>query len=108
MSAANDPGKRYAGRVAPEFTAAMAAVVLSVSYILRPHKATFEQLDEAERQSHSHLHITDPTLYRDQINSAQFDQNVRMMRAALRFVREVEGIAKEAGIVLPELCEVTT
>lgn len=63
--------------------------------ILTPNADTFAALIEAERSMHSHLHITDPTFYRDAINSDGLRQQVYLAKAALAFILAVQEIKNE-------------
>ncbi|HMO09150.1 MAG TPA: hypothetical protein PKD10_16095 [Paracoccaceae bacterium] len=63
--------------------------------LLTPQAGQMAALIEAERSMHSHLHITDPTLYRKAIHSKALAQQVRLARAALAFVREAQAVKAE-------------
>ena len=56
---------------------------------------TLAALVEAERQMHSYMHITNPTLYRKAMNDKGLKQQVRLAEAALAFVREVQAVKAE-------------
>ena len=56
---------------------------------------TLAALVEAERQMHSYMHITDPTLSRKAMNDKGLKQQVRLAEAALTFVREVQAVKAE-------------
>lgn len=88
--------EKYADRVAPEHRIAMEAIGL-VRMALAPHREQFEKLVEAERQMHSIGHILDPTLYRDMSQSKNFALQLRLVQAALAFLKAVDEIAKEIG-----------
>lgn len=63
--------------------------------VLAPHTEWLAILDAAERKMHSSLHITDPTLYRDAINSDGVRQQIELARAALAFLAVVEKVETE-------------
>jgi hypothetical protein len=63
--------------------------------ILTPQAATLGALIKAERDMHSHLHITDPTLYRRAIHDKGLAQQVRLAKAALAFVLAVQEVKAE-------------
>lgn len=65
--------------------------------ILTPNHAHLTALIEAERSMHSHLHITDPTLYKRAMHDKGLEQQVRLARAALAFIAVVEEIKAEIG-----------
>ena len=67
--------------------------------LLTPNHDALAALVEAERGMHSHLHITDPTLYGRVINDRGFDQQVRLARAALAFILAVQEVKAELGMV---------
>jgi hypothetical protein len=91
-----DPSEKYADKVAPEHRMAMEAIGFAAQ-ILTPQAEQLGKFLEAERTSHSSLHITDPTLYRDMINSKNFDLQIRMARAAMSFILEIQKIKEEAA-----------
>lgn len=63
--------------------------------LLTPQAGILETLVSTEIQMHSYLHITDPTLYMRAMNSKGLDQQVRLAKAALAFVREVQAVKVE-------------
>lgn len=65
--------------------------------LLTPQGDYLAKLIEAERAMHNHLHISDPTLYRDAIHSAGLRQQVELARAAVAFVLVVQRIKAELG-----------
>lgn len=80
---------------------AMQAIGLAAQ-ILTPQADALGALVKAERDMHGHLHITDPTLYRQAINSQGLRQQVDLAKAALAFVlavQKVKGELKEAADV---------
>ncbi len=89
-----DPAKKYAGKVDPKHALAMSSIGL-MQQILKPHREQFERLINAEKSAHSHMHILDPTLYRDMLNSRSFAQQIRLVTAALKFINEVDAVARE-------------
>lgn len=79
-----------------EYRMAMEAIGFAAQ-LLKPQADMLAALVEQERQMHSHLHITDPTLYRQAINSRSLAQQVRLAKAALAFVLEVQRVKDEIG-----------
>lgn len=75
---------------------AMDAVGLAAQ-ILTPQAETLAALIEAERRMHSHMHITDPTLYIRALHDKGLAQQVKLARAALAFVLVVREIKAELG-----------
>jgi hypothetical protein len=63
--------------------------------LLTPQADTLAALIEAEMQMHSYMHITDPTLYRRAIHDKGLAQQVRLAKAALAFVLEVQAVKDE-------------
>lgn len=63
--------------------------------LLTPQADYLARLVEAERSMHSHLHITDPTMYIKAMRSDGLRQQVELAKAALAFVREVEKVKRE-------------
>lgn len=63
--------------------------------MLTPHADKFAALIEAERSMHSILHITEPTFYREAINSDGLRQQVYLAKAALAFILAVQNIKNE-------------
>lgn len=63
--------------------------------MLAPQARQYENLIEAERAMHSHLHITDPTLYRAALHSDALRQQLALAKAALAFLTAVETIRDE-------------
>lgn len=63
--------------------------------ILTPQADYLGRLVEAERQMHSHLHITDPTLYRQALHSDGLRQQVELAKAALGFILAVQVVKDE-------------
>lgn len=63
--------------------------------VLTPNADALAALVRAEQQMHSHLHITDPTLYRAAIYSDGLRQQVKLAKAALAFIRAVQEVKAE-------------
>ena len=63
--------------------------------ILRPHFDQLTALVDAERSMHSHLHITDPTLYRRAINTDGLRHQVELAKAALAYLGAVQRVKDE-------------
>ena len=65
--------------------------------VLTPQADAYAALIEAERSMHSHLHITDPTLYMRTMHDRCLDQQVRLAKAALAFILAVQEVKAELG-----------
>ena len=63
--------------------------------LLEPQSEYLAAFVTAEQSMHSHLHITDPTLYRDAIYSDGLRQQVVLAKAALAFCAAVREIKDE-------------
>lgn len=63
--------------------------------VLTPQSDTLMALVEAERSMHSHLHITDPTLYIRALNNEGLRQQVKLAKAALAFIAEIQDVKRE-------------
>jgi len=63
--------------------------------MLATQVGTLAALVDAERQMHSYMHITDPTLYIKAMYDKGLKQQVRLAEAALAFVREVQTVKAE-------------
>jgi hypothetical protein len=75
---------------------AMAMQAIGVTrMLLAVHRERFETFLEARRDMDSFGHILNPTLYRDVIHSRSMAQQVKMVEAALAFLREVDAVAGE-------------
>lgn len=90
----SDPALKYADRVSPEHKMAMDAICIFRN-LVGQHRAQFEALLKAEQNMHSIGAILDPTLYRDMIQSPSFARQIRLVRAALKFLDECDAVAAE-------------
>jgi hypothetical protein len=88
-----DTGAKYADRVDPGFRMAMELVASSYR-TMKMVESELAKVDEAERRSHA-VAVLEPTLYRDQINSKQFARNMKVVRAAISFIKAVDEVAEE-------------
>lgn len=84
-----DTGEKYRDKVDPVFKMAM-ELVTSSYHTMKMIEGELRKVDEAERQSHSIGHILNPTLYRDQIHSKNFEQTMKVVRAALAFIEALD------------------
>lgn len=94
----DDPGLKYRGKVSPEHKMAMEAIGM-MRMMLGQHREQFEKLIEAEGNMHSFGGMLDPTLYRDMIYSKSFKQQMRLVRAAVTFLKEIDAVAAELEVV---------
>ena len=90
-----DPAIKYRDRLDPAHQSAMDTVLGPVRIMLGAHRLHFEAVLEAERHAHSVGHILDPTLYRDMIQSKSFGQQLRVMKAAIAFLDELDAVERE-------------
>jgi hypothetical protein len=89
-----DPVDKYGDKLDPRHKMAMDAIGF-MHQVLSPHREQFETLVKATRDMHSIGVILDPTLYRDMLYSKSFDQQIRLARAALTFLRDVDAVKAE-------------
>lgn len=73
---------------------AMDAIGLAAQ-LLTPQAETLEALVKAERDMHSFMHITDPTFYKKALSSKSLALQVRMAKAALAFIVEIQSVKDE-------------
>jgi hypothetical protein len=73
---------------------AMDAIGLAAQ-LLTPQAETLGALVEAERSMYSFMHITDPTAYIRAVNDKGLQQQVRLAKAALAFILEVQAVKDE-------------
>lgn len=73
---------------------AMDAVGLAAQ-LLTTQADTLAALIKAERDMHNFMHITDPTFYKQAMSSKSLALQVRMARAALAFINEIQGVKNE-------------
>jgi hypothetical protein len=83
-----------------EYKMAMEAIGFAAQ-ILTPQADILAGLIKAEQSMHSHLHITDPTLYKAAIYSDGLKLQVTMAKAALAFILAIQGVKNELGTNLP-------
>lgn len=74
---------------------AMRMVVIA-ELMLRAHKPALEMLVNAERDMHSSMHITNPTLYREAMNSRNLEYQLKLAKAALDFLELVRLVQEDA------------
>lgn len=63
--------------------------------ILTPNNDAYMALVKAEQSMHSSLHIVDPTLYMQAMNSDSLRHQVTLCKAALAFIKAVQGVKNE-------------
>lgn len=68
-------------------------LVASTFRTLSPIKSYLNNFVEIERGMHSYLHITNPTLYREALNSENLKHQVEIAKAALQFIAVCEHAA---------------
>ena len=85
---------KYADRVTPEHRMAMEAIGLFRA-MLSQHRPQFEALVKAEEDMHSFGGLINPTLYRDMLYSNSLKLQLRLVKAAIVFLDEIDTVAKE-------------
>ena len=90
----NDPALKYRDKVDPEHAIAMQSIGLA-RMVMTQHRARFEELLKARQNIDSIGIVLDPTLYRDVLDSKSLAQQLRMVRAALAFLDQIDEVAKE-------------
>jgi hypothetical protein len=95
-----DSAEKYADKVDPMHKAAM-DLTIGAFHQIDIVIDRLRKLDKAERDSHSIMHITDPTMYRDMIYSKSFALQMKIIRAAIDFHDEVSAAQSEALKVEP-------
>jgi hypothetical protein len=85
---------KYADKVTPEHRMAMEAIGM-FRMMLGQHRPQFEALLKAKRDMDSFGGLLDPTLYRDMLHSKSFDQQIRLVTAAIKFLDEIDAVANE-------------
>jgi hypothetical protein len=89
-----DTAAKYRDKVDPEHAVAMQAIGFARQF-LGQHRERYEALLKAEQDMHSFGGMIDPTMYRDMLNSKSFDQQTRLIKAALAFLKEADAVADE-------------
>jgi hypothetical protein len=93
-----DPAEKYRDKVDPSHKMAMDAIGM-IRQVLSPHREVMERLLDSERQMHNFGHVLNPTLYNDMIYSKSFEQQTRLIKAALAFLDEADAVAAELETV---------
>lgn len=73
--------------------------------LMTPHAEALGAFVKAEQESHSYMHIVDPTLYRRMITDKNFLAQVKLAKAGLAFILAVQQVKAElvaAGLARPE------
>ena len=91
-----DPAEKYRTNVSPEHRVSMEAIGFA-RLLLAQHRAGYDAFIKAEQDMHSFGGMFDPTLYRDMLYSQSFKQQVRLVKAAVAFLNEVDAIAQAIG-----------
>jgi hypothetical protein len=89
-----DPAVNYRDQVDPRHKMAMEAIGF-MRQILGQHREQFNALLKSERHMHDVGGLLNPTLYRDMLYSKSFEQQLRLVRAAVAFLNEVDAVANE-------------
>jgi predicted transcriptional regulator len=94
----DDPASKYADKVDLGHKMAMNMVIgayHSIGIVIEHLRL----LDKAENSVHSFMHITDPTMYRDMINSKSFAIQMKIVKAALAFYDTVHAVDNGAAVM---------
>ena len=89
-----DPGEKYRDKVSPEHLAAMQAIGM-MWQLLGQHREQFDALLKAENDMHNFGGLIDPRLYRDMIYSESFKQQIRLVKAAVAFLKEIDAVKEQ-------------
>lgn len=92
----NDPAAKYRDQVDPEHRIAMQSIGMS-RLMMSQYQAHFERLIKSRQDMDSFGGLIDPTLYQDVLQSKSLEQQLRLVRAALAFLSEVNAVAGEIG-----------
>lgn len=92
----SDPAEKYRDKVSPQHRLAMDSLALARE-LMQPHYDHLKSVIDAERHSHSIGPFVDPTLYRDMIQSRSFQQQLKVIRAAIRFLDEIGDAERSQG-----------
>lgn len=92
----SDPAEKYRDKVSPQHRLAMDSVVLAIE-LMQPHYHHLKSVIDAEQHSHAIGAILDPTLYHDMIQSRSFQQQLKVIRAAIRFLDEIGDAERSQG-----------
>lgn len=86
-----DTAEKYRDKLDPDHKMAMDMAIRAYATV-KMVEAQLRKVHDAERQSHSIGHIVDPTLYRDQINSKSFADQMKIINAALSFIAAMDEV----------------
>lgn len=96
----NDPAEKYKDKLSPNHKLAMDTIA-SCSLMLNYFRPHFEEIIKSESSMHSVGAILDPTMYRDMIYSKTFAQQMRLVRAALAFLKEIDEVKNNLNNLPP-------
>jgi hypothetical protein len=96
----DDPAEKYANDLDPKHVAAM-SIVVNAYHMLKLAEPHLAALSKAEMSSHSVLHITNLTFYRDLIGSKRFAAQMKFVRAALAFIKTSDELASDLKLDRP-------
>jgi hypothetical protein len=86
--------RKYANNTTPEHVMALESIPFA-RQLLSPYRETFAELITGEQYMHSIGSFYDLTLYRDMLYSKSFALQLRMVKAALMFLNEIDAVASE-------------
>lgn len=86
--------EKYRDKVTPEYRMAIEAISFA-RLTMRLHRDSYETLIKAENDMHNYAGLLDPTLYRDMLKSKTFPLQIRMVKAALKFLDEIDAVNAE-------------
>ncbi len=86
--------EKYKDKVTPEYRAAITAIHFAAG-MLQNHKAIYDSLLEGKRYMDNVGGLLDPTLYRDLLQSKNFERQLRLVQATLTFLAAVDEVETE-------------
>lgn len=89
-----DPAEKYRDKVDPQHIVAMQAIGIA-HMALSQHRLHFEKLLRSKEHMDSVGCMFDPTLYRDMLYSKSFAQMIKLVNAAVAFLRVTDEVGEE-------------
>ena len=91
----NDITEKYADKVTPEYQMAMQMAmqcIVTCRQILEANKKQYEDLINGKQYMDSVGGLLNPSLYRDMLYSKNFEVQLKLAEAAMKFLRETDAI----------------
>lgn len=83
--------EKYADKVTPEYHMAMQGITMCIQ-ILQANKKQYEDLINGKQYMDSVGGLLNPSLYRDMLYDKNFEVQLKLAEAAMKFMRETETI----------------